>query len=289
MNAALEQRGINVFTGADGQEANDRFVLLDSENLRKAQRAVDLLDMLAVILPVVTVALFVIAVLLSPRRRRTILRAALGIAFAMALVLIALNVGRSFYLDALGPDVNREAAASVYDQLLEFLRNSLRVGFALGAVVAIGAWLLGPGQIAGRIRNATVGLFGRQRTPETPPSPVAEFALRYRSGLRVAAVAVGVTILVVLAHPGPIAVLTIAVIVLICLALIEGLSRRARPALAPLRVTMVFRRAAAGFHFGSFLFSSPNTRTVLVLVASADRPPSSAYPLGSSRPSSVSR
>jgi hypothetical protein len=50
---------------------------------------------------------------------------------------------------------------------------------------------------------------------------------RYRNLLRVFVAAVGLVILVVLSHPGPIAVLIVAIIVLVCLAIIEALSRTA--------------------------------------------------------------
>jgi hypothetical protein len=97
----------------------------------------------------------------------------------------------------------------------------------LGVVVAIGAWLAGPGQAATNIRDATVGLFGgRERTSDAPPSAVAAFVSRYRSALQVVVAAIGLAILVVLSHPGPLAVLTVAIVVLVCLALIEALSRR---------------------------------------------------------------
>jgi hypothetical protein len=229
VNDALKQRGITLFPDT-GEGGSPQFVLLDSEQLRKAQRAVDLLDKLAVVLPIVTVAFLAIAVFLSPKRRRTVLRAGLGIAFAMALILIAFNLGRSFYLDALPSDVSQGAAASVYDQLLGFLRTSLRAGFTLGIVVALGAWLLGPGAFARRIRGGTIGLFsGHEPAPDAPPSPVADFVLRYRSALFVVTAAIGVAILVVLSHPGPVAVLTVTILVLLGLALIEGLSRRAGP------------------------------------------------------------
>jgi hypothetical protein len=227
VRAALEKVGIDVFSGVEGERVNNQVVLLDSDQLSKAQDAVDVFDKLAIALPILTIALFAIAVLLSGNRRRTILRTGMGLALAAALLLTLFNVGRSVYLDALGPDVNHEAAANIYDQLLEFLRNSLRAVFVLGVIVAIGAWLAGPGQAATSIRDATLGLFGgRERTSKAPPSAIAAFVSRYRNALRVVVAAIGLAILVVLSHPGPLAVLTVAIVVLVCLAIIEALSRR---------------------------------------------------------------
>ena len=228
VKAALEKVGVNAFDRIDAERVNNQIVLLDSEQLDKAQDAVDLSDKLVIVLPIVTITLFAGAVLLSGNRRRTILRTGLGVAFAVGLVLTAFNIGRSVYLDALGADVNHEAAANVYDQLLGFLRIALRSAFVLGVVVAIGAWLAGPGEYATKIRDATVGIFrGRKRAPDAQPSTIAAFVSRHRSPLRVFVAGVGLAILVVLSHPGPFAVLIVAIIVLVGLAIIEALSRNA--------------------------------------------------------------
>ena len=219
-----------MFSRVEGERVNNQVVLLDSDQLSKAQSAVDAFDKLAVALPILTLALFAGAVLLSGNRRRTILRTALGVAFTVALVLTLFNVARSVYLDALGPDVNHAAAANVYDQLLGFLRTALRSVFVLGFIAAIGAWLAGPGESATKIRESTVGIFrGRRRSSGAEPSTIAAFVSRHRSPLRIVVAAVGLAILVVLSHPGPIAVLIVAIIVLVCLAIVEALSRNASP------------------------------------------------------------
>jgi hypothetical protein len=223
-----------VFSRVEGERVNNQIVLLDSDQLSKAQDAVDAFDKLALALPILTIALFAVAVLLSGNRRRTILRTGLGIALSVALVLTLFNVARTVYLNALGPDVNQTSAAHVYDQLLEFLRTALRSIFVLGIITAIGAWLAGPGQTATTIRDSTVGLFrGRGRRPDAQPSRIAAFVSRYRSPLRVVVATIGVATLVVLSHPGPIGVLTVAIIVLVCLAIIEALSRNASSRAGP--------------------------------------------------------
>jgi hypothetical protein len=225
---ALANAGINLFSRVDAERVNNQIVLLDSDQLSKAQDAVDAFDKLAIALPILTIVLFAVAVVLSGNRRRTVLRTGLGVAFAVALLLTLFNVGRGAYLNALGPDVNHAAAANVYDQLLEFLRTALRSVFVLGIVLAIGAWLDGPGHTATTIRDSSVGLSrGRGRTPHAQPSRTTAFVHRYRSALRVVVAGIGVAILVVLSHPGPIAVLLVAIIVLVCLAIIEALSRNA--------------------------------------------------------------
>jgi hypothetical protein len=181
------------------------------------------------VLPVLTVLFLAAAIALSPRRRRTVLHAALGIALAVGLLLIVFNIGRSAYLDALGANVHRDAAGAVYDQLLEFLRTALRTVFVLAAVVAIGAWIAGPGQVATRIRERARGLVSRPDGDESggTPSAIAVLAARYKSPLRVTAAGIGLVVLIALSHPGPVAVLIIAVLVVLALLLIEFFASRA--------------------------------------------------------------
>ncbi|HXY93009.1 MAG TPA: hypothetical protein VEP49_11070 [Acidimicrobiia bacterium] len=201
---------------------NNEVVLVDSKDLGKAQDLVDLLDKIAYILVIVDVVLLALAIWLSGNRRRTILRTALGIALAMALLLTVFNLGRSAYLDALPSSVNKDAATSVYDQVLSFLRTSVRTVFVLAIIVAIAAWLSGPGRAATKFRE----VFHREPTGDDV-TVAGTFVGRYRNALRIAVVAIGLIILVALDHPKPVAVLVIAVLVLIGLLVIELLGRRA--------------------------------------------------------------
>ncbi|MEX1007951.1 MAG: hypothetical protein WD271_08930 [Acidimicrobiia bacterium] len=232
VTAALSKAGIGLFDDVDATRLNKQIVLLDSQDLRKAQGAVDLLNDVANYLPFVLLVFLAIAIWLSGNRPRTILRTALGIAFAMALMLILFNLGRSIYLDSLPSRVNQDAASAVYDQVLSFLRTALRTSFVLAIVVAIGAWLSGPGHAATRIRARVRGT-SRDLEPGEAASPVATFVDQYRNPLRTLVVGIGLVILVVLTNPGPVAVLLIAVLVLIGLLVIELLGRNARPASVP--------------------------------------------------------
>ena len=114
----------------------------------------------------------------------------------------------------------------MYDQLLSFLRVALRTMFALGVVVAVGAWLAGPGKYATKIRASVLGLVrGHPDTREA--SAVNIFVGAHKNGLRVLVAGIGFLVLIVLSHPGPIAVLIVAVLVLLGLLLIEFLARNA--------------------------------------------------------------
>jgi hypothetical protein len=228
----LDDLGISAFGDLEADDGSRRIVLINSEQLKKAQNAVDLLDRLAVVLPILAISCLVVGVALSGNRRRSVLRASLGIAFAMALLLTALNVGRSFYLNALPASVNRAAAESVYDQLVVFLRTGLRALFALAVIVAIGAWVMGPSRLAVSIREGVRKVGARPTTAGAQPSRVATFVGDARVVLRVLVVGLGLVILVALDHPGPIAVLVITLLVVALLLLVEFLARGARPVTA---------------------------------------------------------
>ena len=136
---ALSNTGISFFDDIDGTpRGNRQIVLFESEDLRKTQGAVDLLDKVANYLPFVALhPPRCCACALSGDRRRTILRTALGIALGMALLLTLFNLGRTVYLDALPSSVRQDSAAAIYDQVLSFLRAAVRTAFVVAIVVAI--------------------------------------------------------------------------------------------------------------------------------------------------------
>jgi hypothetical protein len=221
----LGDRGVTIFERVDDR-LPQQFVLFESEQLTKAQSGVRFLKTVTYALPFLALLAFAAAVALSPNRRRTLLRAALGLAFAMAIVLIAFNLARGSYLDAIErAGRSKEANAAAFDQVLGFLRLSLRTIFALGLVIAVGAWLAGPGRLATRIREGVLGLV--RGGGDADVTAVGRFVGRYRVALRVLVVGVGVLILVVLSHPGVLAVLVVAALVLAGLLLIEFLGRAA--------------------------------------------------------------
>jgi len=226
VNAALEKRGIDAFANSDRVQ-DKQIVLVDSIWLKRAQTWTDLLQKIAYVLPILTLLCFGVAIWLSPNRRRTILRSALGIALALAIVAIGFNAGRHFYLKVLPDTVNLNAAGAVYDQLLGDLRLALRTGFVLVLIVALGAWLSGPARPASRIRDGVLGLVRRPSGDGTEASAVATFVGRHRNGLRGLVIGLGLAILVALSSPSPAAVLVIAVLVVLGILLIEFLGRNA--------------------------------------------------------------
>jgi hypothetical protein len=224
VKARVADLGVDIFEDASGERLPSELVLFESEALTKAQGGVRLLDTLAYAFPVITLLLFAVAIVLSPNRRRTGLRTALGVALAMALALTTFNLGRGFYLDAIeSAGRSTDAGAAAFDQVLGFLRLSLRTVFVLAVAVATGVWLAGPSRLATRIRTGVVGLVRGRGDHE--PTAVGRFAATYRAPLRLAVVGVGLAVLVGLSRPGPAAVLTVAALVVVGVLVIEFLGR----------------------------------------------------------------
>jgi hypothetical protein len=227
VQAVLDKAGIDVFSNSSGSAP--QIVLFSSSDLKSAQWITDLLQKSAWVLPFLTILAFAVAIALSGNRRRTVLRGSLGLALGMGLLLALLNSGRHFYLDALPATVSRPAATAVYDQLLSFLRLSLRTGFVLAIVVALGAWLSGPASLATKIREGTLRLVRGHDTGEEP-SGLGVWVARYKNPLRVVVIGVALAILVVINAPTPVEVLVLAIVVILLLLLIEFLGRAVRTA-----------------------------------------------------------
>jgi hypothetical protein len=216
----LDSLGIDVFSGAEAKRVSPRFVVFQSDDLKSAQSLTDLLQKGAVVLPIVTLLLFAAAIAISRQRRKTVLHAGLGLAAGMLVILSAFNVGRTFYLDAV-KTANRDAAAAVYDQVLNFLRLSARTGFVVGIIIAIGAWLAGPSSAAMRLRGLVRGGEDRRLATEG----FAGWVARSRTGIRVVLIGIGALVLVAWSHPKPLTVLVITILVLIGIAVTEVLAR----------------------------------------------------------------
>ncbi len=216
----LNDLGVDVFNDVQAERISPRLVLFQSDELEQAQGLTNLLQKGAVVLPIVTLVLFAAAIALSRRRRKTVLHAGIGIAVGMLVILTAFNVGRTFYLDAV-KSANRDAAAAVYDQVLSFLRLGARTIFVVGILIALGAWLAGPGSLATRLRAMTRGGANRQLATEG----FAGWVAHARTGLRIAYVVLGAIVLVTWNHPKPLTVLVIALLVLIAMAVTEIVSR----------------------------------------------------------------
>jgi hypothetical protein len=127
------------------------------------QRAFDAIDRAGVVLPIIAIALIVTGVLLARDRRRATIRAGAGLVVAMVVLAVAILIGRNVYLDSVDDVIPYEAATAIFDQVVSFLRQTLRAVLAAGLVVAVRAALSGPSAAAVGMRSAVTGAFRRRR------------------------------------------------------------------------------------------------------------------------------
>ena len=233
----LVDRGFSVAERIPDVSAS--FVVLQSADLARAQRLFAALDTLGTVFPFIVLALFAGGVLVATDRRRALVGAGLGLAASMVVLAIALALARSAYLGAVPPDVlPRDAAITVFDTLVRFLRPALRLALLLGLVVAGAAFLAGPSsaavatrRVVGRGIEATRGLGGG--TEGLAGSRVGGVVRAARRPLQVVSVAVAALVLVFWDQPTPGVLVGIVLVLLLVLALIELLASRAEPAAAP--------------------------------------------------------
>jgi hypothetical protein len=215
-------------------EVNAEFTIVQSADLTKAQRAFKLLSALARWLPIIALLLIAAAVYVAKGRRRTLLAGALAVAAGMLLLGATLNVLRPVYLDAVPSDqIPQDAAAVIYDQVVSFIRLSLRAVLVVALAVAIGAWLAAPSGTGLATRRAiTKGTAAIRHGGEhvgLDTGPVGAFLYQYRTLCRAAVIGVALLVYVAAAHPTGSWTLKILLVTVVVLAILEILARPPRP------------------------------------------------------------
>jgi hypothetical protein len=216
-------------------DVNVSFVLFKSQDITRARSAFNLLNTLGIWLPVLAIVLLVLGVYVARDHRRALVGAGVGVAVSMVVLALGLTVFRSIYLDAVPAAVlPHDAAATLYDTIVRFLRLGLRTILVLALVVAAGAFLTGPSATAVRTRqglsNAIGWLSGRTGVST---GPVGAWVEANKKALRIGAVTLAALALVFWGRPTGKVVLGLTLALLVVLAIIEFLGRPSRPAEAP--------------------------------------------------------
>jgi hypothetical protein len=219
-------------------QVNTTVTIFQSQQITKLQGAYRLLNAVGVWLPVIAFVLAAAGVYVAKGHRRAALGAGLGVAGSMLLLGIALALARTAYLNRLPETVSTSAAASVFDTLVRFLRDALRVTLVAALVVALIAFLSGRSVTAVRTRGAIKGGIGRLRgTAEGAGLHTGRFGswvYAHRRALRVAVVIVAAAVVTFWTNPTYVVVLVVAGIGLVLIGIIEFL---AVPPRAPAPVT----------------------------------------------------
>ena len=209
---------------------NPTFPLFSAKYLVKAQQGYRLLNDLKWVLPILTLALLALGVYIARSHRRALIGAGLGFAASMAILGLGLTIFRGIYLNSVPSSVlPADAAAVLYDTLVRFIRDGLRVLLVVGLIVAIAAFFTGPSVTAVRTRGAfKSGFDWLRRSGEhagVSTGPVGRWTYTHRRALRIAAVAIAALVFVFWGQPTWVTALVIAIVLLIVLGLIELIGR----------------------------------------------------------------
>ncbi|WP_327418693.1 hypothetical protein [Streptomyces sp. NBC_01233] len=208
-------------------EVHTDFTVLRADNIGKVKTYFRLLQIAGNWLPVLSVLLIAAGVLLSRHRRRVLVTAALAFAFATLMLGVGLTVFRVVYLNALPDSVSQPAAGSVYDAMTHYLRTTVRMAVVLGVVIALAAWLTGPGRSATLVQQVWHSGIGAVRSTADRAGlrtgPVGPFVHRHRGWITWILVAAAVLTVVLWSYPTGWVIVGIALVLLFAMALAEFL------------------------------------------------------------------
>ncbi|GGQ48951.1 hypothetical protein [Couchioplanes azureus] len=123
-----------------------QFTVYDSGQLWAAQQAVATAKRDLLLGVIGTVVLLALALLISPQRRRTLLQLGLWLIVAAVAVTAALRVVRAELLERVPAGVYRDGVAATFTSVFGPLRDRGVQLIVLGAVLALGMYLIGPGR-----------------------------------------------------------------------------------------------------------------------------------------------
>jgi len=215
---------------------NPTFPLFSAKYLEKAQTGYRLLNDLKIALPIAALILLAAGVYVARNHRRALIGAGLGVAVSMFVLAAGLLIFRSAYLGSVPSSrLPADAAAALFDTLVRFIRDGLRVLLVLGLVVAAGAFLTGPSVTAVRIRGWFASGLGWLRQHAElmgiRTGPVGRWTYAHRKALRIGSVAIAVLVFVFWGQPTAVVVIVIAAVLLLVLGLIELIGRPPAPPL----------------------------------------------------------
>jgi len=155
---ALDDHGVSLFDDVPIDDIDRRFVLFQSDDLARAQDATKALDALGTWLPVATLLTGLGAIACSRHRRRTIGHLCIVIAATMVVLMVAIAIGRAFYLDHAQSAVPRDVAAAPFDGLVRSLRMWVRILFVVAVAGWFVTWFAGSREMVAREREVRVAL-----------------------------------------------------------------------------------------------------------------------------------
>jgi hypothetical protein len=227
VQSRLDQAGVPFVGGITVPDV--QLEVLQSDTLASVQTAFGIFDRLVTVLPWLTLLLLGAGIAVAPDRRKGLVRASAGWVIASVLLLVAVAVGRTIYLDALPTGTSVPANTAFYDTITRFLRGSGRMVLVLGLVVLLAVLISGPSRPAVRFRAVMARLLGAAGSgvdrAGVDLGPVPAFVARNAIALRVVVAVVALGVFLLLGQPSAGAVLWIALGAVVALAVVEVLAR----------------------------------------------------------------
>ena len=213
VKAQLVSSGLTV--AAKVPAVNTTIEIANVKGVDKARSLTKLVNKVANWLPFVAIILLLAAIGLSRRRRRGTIIAGMSVALGMVILAIAIAIGRAIYLNKLpGVYFSNEAAKSIYNTLVHYLRDGIRIVLGGALLVCLIAWLSGPSKPAKSIRKGPVALVRLWQS-----SPAAVVVGQNRGTVAGVVFGIAALVLVLWSNPTILVVIVIAAIALVLLLL----------------------------------------------------------------------
>lgn len=137
VRAFVEAQGIEV--PADSLPPGDDYhvVIVESDELRRAQQVLSLTNMLAIVLPAAALILLIVACLVAAPWPRAVLWTGVGIVAAMALLALVTIWGQSIFQNSTGDDTSGIIADAVAAAIADSFRTDLIIAALLGVVAIV--------------------------------------------------------------------------------------------------------------------------------------------------------
>lgn len=217
------------FTVADRIPAvNASFVIFQSDDITTAQGALRILQALGTWLPIIVLILLGVGSYVARDHRRALMAGAIGVVAAMVVLRLTLTIVRSLYLNAVPSElVPREAATVIYDTLVRFLRDGVRLVLLVAVIVALAAFLGGPSVTAMRIRKTAAQVIASLRgSTGVQTGQFGHTLYIHRQAIRIALVAIAAVIFIFLDQPTGVTVLVLVGGLILSMALLEFLGQQ---------------------------------------------------------------
>ena len=176
-----------------------QITLLTSTALGPAQKAVKLFDSLVIALPIILAVLVAVTILLSRRRRLTIIELGIGGAIALIITYVIVKRASAAIVGGLKLGSVTEVVHRVVDASLGPLATITIWVVVIGAIVAVAAWLSGRKDVQTVIVDAGRKVVTTQSTALGTSSPTVGWIGRHLELLRVVGLVAGLILLVVAA------------------------------------------------------------------------------------------